>query len=131
MMMMPDSPVPVVVVDDHAVFRKAAAALVAATEGFVVAGEADSGETAVELVGTDGALLVLMDINMPGMGGIEAARRICRDRPGVVVVLVSTYDPADLPADAALCGASGYVHKEHLAPEVLRRVWEQRDTGGR
>ena len=62
--------------------------------------------------------LVLMDINLPGINGIEATRRITAAHPDAVVVLLSTYQAADLPADAGSCGAATYVHKEELGPDA-------------
>ncbi len=113
------------IVDDRPAFRRAAAAMVAASAGFVVAGEADSGEAAVELTRDAAIGLVLMDINMPGMGGIEATRRIRSGHPGVAVLLMSTYDTTDLPHEVSQCGAAGYVHKETLSPQLLRRIWSE------
>ncbi|UGT43522.1 response regulator transcription factor [Nocardia yamanashiensis] len=111
------------IVDDRPAFRRVAAAMVSASAGFMVAGEADSGEAALELSRDDEAGLVLMDINMPGIGGIEATRRLRIMRPGLAVVLMSTYDTSDLPDEVSQCGAAGYVHKETLSPELLARVW--------
>ena len=67
-----------------------------------------------------------MDINLPGINGIEATRRITTARPETVVILLSTYDADSLPGDAASCGAARYVHKEDLSPVVLREVWDER-----
>jgi DNA-binding NarL/FixJ family response regulator len=67
-----------------------------------------------------------MDINMGGISGIEATRRITSASPQVVVVLLSTYQAADLPADAATSGAAAYVNKEEFGPQVLKDVWAQR-----
>lgn len=64
------------VVDDQASFRRAAVEMLAATKGFVLAGECDTGESAIELIRDGGAGIVLMDVHMPGTGGIEATRRI-------------------------------------------------------
>ncbi|HEV2068963.1 MAG TPA: response regulator transcription factor [Acidimicrobiales bacterium] len=122
--------VSVLIVDDQAPFRRAAAAVVKITGGFEVVGEAESGEEAVELVGTLAPQLVLMDINMGGISGIEAARRITSGWPEVAVVLLSTYQAEDLPADAGTSGALAYVHKEDFGARVLEDVWAQR-AGGR
>jgi DNA-binding NarL/FixJ family response regulator len=96
---------------------------VSATAGFEVSAEVDSGEAAVEAAASMPAGLVLMDINLGGMSGIEACRRITGAHPELVVLLMSTYPAGDLPADADDCGAGGYVHKEDLAPGVLVDVW--------
>ena len=69
--------------------------------------------------------LVLMDINMPGINGVEATRRIVADHPGTVVLLVSTYQADDLPDGADSCGAAAYVHKEDFSPTLLGSLWEQ------
>ena len=116
-------PVPVLVVDDQAPFRRAARAVLAATPGFDAVGEAESGEQAIDLVGSLAPALVLMDINMPGIDGIEASRRIVEGHPGTVVFLLSTYRADDLPAGALDCGAAGYIHKEDFGSAVLRDLW--------
>ena len=118
-----DEAVPVWVVDDQASFKRATAAAVASTELFTMGGECETGEAAIELIPDGSSGIVLMDIHMPGMGGIEAARRISATRPDVIVLLTSTYDIEDLPQDAADCGATAYVNKEHLSPELLTRIW--------
>ena len=71
--------------------------------------------------------LVLMDINMPEMGGIEATKRIVENLPETFVVLCSTYEISDLPPDATTSGARAYVNKEQLGATTLRRLWDQRD----
>jgi DNA-binding NarL/FixJ family response regulator len=123
------SPHSVLVVDDQAPFRAAAKAVLRRLAGFELAGEASSGPEAVELVGKLHPALVLMDINMPEMSGIEATRRIVSAHPDVVVILCSTYDVKDLPPAAVSSGAAGYVHKERLGADLLRRLWENRNSG--
>jgi two-component system, NarL family, invasion response regulator UvrY len=122
---MPD-PVPVLIVDDQAPFRKAARAVVTVTAGFAVVGEAESGEAAVEMTDSLHPSLVLMDINLPGISGIEACKQITAAHPEVVVMLLSTYQAGDLPMDADECGATKYVHKEQFGPASLQEIWAQR-----
>ena len=74
-----------------------------------MAGECETGESAIELIRDGDAEIVLMDIHMPGMGGIEATRRIRAAHPDLMVLLMSTYDVEDLPAAAADCGAAAYL----------------------
>jgi DNA-binding NarL/FixJ family response regulator len=116
-------PVAVLIVDDQAPFRRAARAVVTATPGFDVSGEAETGEQAVELAATLEPGLVLMDINLPGINGIEATRQITAARPGTVVILLSTYSAEDLPSGASDCGAVGYVNKEEFGPAVIQDLW--------
>ena len=118
-----DDLVRVWVVDDQASFRRATAATLAAMTDFVMAGECETGESAVDSIRDGAADIVLMDIHMPGMGGIEATRQLHAAHPDVIVVLMSTYDLEDLPAAASDCGAVAYLHKEHLSPELLSRIW--------
>jgi DNA-binding NarL/FixJ family response regulator len=114
--------VTVLVVDDQAPFRLAAKSVVSLTPGFQVVGEARSGEEAIERVTELHPQIVLMDINMDGISGIEATRQITGSHPNIRVVLLSTYSEEDLPADARTCGAAAYVHKELFGPEVLKAL---------
>jgi DNA-binding NarL/FixJ family response regulator len=122
---MEDSPVSVLVVDDQAPFRRAAATVVALTKGFEMVGEAQSGEEAETMVDTLSPGLVLMDINMDGIDGIEATRRIKAAHPDVVVVLLSTYAEDDLPVGARTCGATAYLNKESFGPAALKEFSPQ------
>lgn len=114
--------VTVLVVDDQEPFRAAARLVVRATGGFAVAGEVATGEEAVVLAEQLRPGLVLMDINLPGISGIEATRRLLSRHPETVVLLLSTYSADELPDDAATCGARAYVHKSKLTPDVLKAV---------
>ena len=68
--------------------------------------------------------LVLMDVNLPGINGLDATRRILRDSNGVVVVLLlSTYDEEDYASKAAECGASAYIAKSRFDPDRLTAAW--------
>jgi DNA-binding NarL/FixJ family response regulator len=109
----------VLVVDDQPTFRAVARTLVALTPGLRVAGEAESGEQAVELAACLQPPVVLMDINLPGISGIEATKQLCAAFPQITVILMSTYAAADLPSDAMDSGAAGYVRKEDLTPAAL------------
>jgi two-component system, NarL family, invasion response regulator UvrY len=113
----------VLVVDDHAPFRRAAINVIAAAPGFELAGEAASGEGAVELAAAFDPDIVLLDVNMPGIGGIEAARRIAASHGGdTVIVLASSDRPHELPDAARSCGAAAYVHKADFGQELLGRL---------
>jgi two-component system, NarL family, invasion response regulator UvrY len=127
---MPTRPVPVLIVDDQAFFRSAAQAVLAVTPGFTAVGEAASGEEAITRVTQLQPGLVLMDIHLPGISGIEATRRIVGAHPDTAVLLLSTYRAEDLPADARDCGAIAYLHKEDFEPEVLERIWVEHQPVG-
>jgi DNA-binding NarL/FixJ family response regulator len=114
-----DGDVRVLIVDDQRPFRMAAAAVVQRTPGFCVAGQCASGEQAVLDVADLRPHLVLMDVQMPGMGGIAAAQQIRRLAPGVAVVLCSTYRRQDLH----LADSDAYLDKQSLEPAALHRIW--------
>ena len=114
--------VTVLVVDDQEPFRAAARFVVRATAGMQVVGEVETGEEAVAVAESLRPHLVLMDINLPGISGLEATRRIVDSRPETAVLLMSTYSAEDLPAQARSCGARGYVHKSNLTPDVLLAI---------
>jgi DNA-binding NarL/FixJ family response regulator len=127
---MTNSSLSVIVVDDQAPFRLAAKAVLRRMEGFELVGEAENGVEAISLAHELQPDLVLMDINLPEMGGIEATRLIMAERPETVVILCSTYGVSDLPPEAATSGARAYVHKEQLEAKTLRRLWDDRELNG-
>ncbi len=116
--------VSVMIVDDQSPFRAAARAVVDRVAGFELIAEVASGEEAVAISNELGPQLVLMDINMGELNGIEATRLITQSNPATKVILVSTYTLDDLPPDARTSGAVAYVNKDELSPRVIRRLWE-------
>jgi two-component system invasion response regulator UvrY len=115
----------VLVVDDQPPFLMAARRLIESTPGFESVGEATSGERAVTLAAALRPDLVLMDVRMPGLGGLGAARCITVARSASAVVLVST-DPADVTDEAAEgCGAVAVIGKQHLRPTTLTALWQR------
>jgi DNA-binding NarL/FixJ family response regulator len=121
---MTESAVRVLTVDDQAVFRRAAREVIAATEGFEPVGEAESGEEALGEVARLRPDLVLLDVRMPGLGGIETARRIARAHPEVVVVLITIEDIAEATEEVQQCGAAMLVSKQDFGCALLRSIWE-------
>jgi DNA-binding NarL/FixJ family response regulator len=118
-----DVPVRVLIVDDQAPFRAAARTVVELTEGFAVVGESASGEDSVTAAQTLEPDLVLMDVNLPGIDGAEATRRILNAALLVsrhpAVLLLSTYEAAEYAPRAAECGAAGYLSKADFGPDAL------------
>jgi two-component system invasion response regulator UvrY len=113
----------VVTVDDQPFFRDAAREVIDATPGFEAIGEASSGEEALGVVDEVEPELVLIDMRMAGMDGIETAERIRAVHPQVVIVLISIEDPADVPAEARTCGAVALVRKQDFKPRLLQHLW--------
>lgn len=121
-----DGEVRILVVDDQETFREAMGDLVAATPGFTLAGEAPSGEDGIAAVDALSPQLVLMDVRMPGMGGLEATRTLAALHPEVVVVLISVHGPEELPQDMVDgCGAAAFARKQTLRPRLLVELWEK------
>jgi DNA-binding NarL/FixJ family response regulator len=113
--------VAVVTVDDQEVFREAAVDVIEATAGFTSVGEACSGAEAIALVDERRPELVLVDLRMPEMDGIEVARQIKTAHPEVVVVLITIEEA--IPAAASSCGAEALVRKQDFGPQTLRGLW--------
>jgi DNA-binding NarL/FixJ family response regulator len=118
----------VVVVDDQPFFREAARAVIEATPGFEAIGEASSGEEALRIVAELEPQLVLLDVRMHGMDGIQTSERINAGHPEVVVVLISIEDPENIPAAAQTCPAAALVRKQDFGPGLLRSLWVSHGT---
>ena len=111
-------------VDDQALFRGVARDVIDATPGFVAIGEAASGAEALEAVERLSPQLVLLDVRMPGMDGIEVARRLVATHPETVVVLISIEEGIDVPSAAQL-DTVPLVRKQDFGPRLLRRLWKE------
>jgi DNA-binding NarL/FixJ family response regulator len=111
----------VLVVDDQEPFRRAMAAVVEETDGFVVVGSATSGEESLVAAAELGPDLVLMDVHLPGIDGIEASRRLTAGAVAPVVLLLSTYDEDQV--DLVAAGASAYLPKAAFGPDRLSAAW--------
>jgi len=114
----------VLIVDDQEPFRMAARMVVDATDGFDVVGEAESGEDSVEMADAMSPDLVLMDVNLPGINGLDATRQIlAADGSRAVVLLLSTYEEEEYAPRAAECGAAAYIPKSAFGPDRLEEAW--------
>jgi len=121
----------VLIVDDQASFRRAARNVVELTDGFELAGEASSGEESIEVARLVRQDLVLMDVRLPGINGLEACRRIlqqARNRHSPVILLLSAESDVD-SALSAECGAAGYVPKAEFGSERLLTAWSSATAG--
>jgi len=115
--------VQVLICDDQDAFRAAAREVVNATNGFEVVGEARTGEDSVLAAGRLRPDLVLMDVQLPGIDGLEASRQIKAAHPEVAVLLLSTYDPEDFAARIASSGAIAFISKAAFGPDRLAEAW--------
>ena len=115
----------VLIVDDQPFFRSAARDVLGYLPGFHAVAEASSGLEAVAVIDELRPELVLLDVRMPDMDGIETTRRIKADHPDTVVILISIEDIAGVPSTARTCGAAALVRKQDFGPSLLRGLWDQ------
>jgi DNA-binding NarL/FixJ family response regulator len=114
----------VLIADDHRLFAEALAAILATDDRFEVVGQAHDGEKAVALAAAEHPDVVLMDISMPRLDGVEAARRIKKKRgSAAVLMLTGSSSSADI-ARAREAGAEGYVTKDKIASELIDSIVE-------
>jgi DNA-binding NarL/FixJ family response regulator len=115
-------PVTVVVADDQSAVREGLVLLLGTLPGITVAGEAQDGDTAVDVVASVKPQVVLMDLNMPGCDGVAATRRIRDEYPQTRVVVLTTYSDDDSIISALQAGALGYLTKDATRAEIGRAV---------
>lgn len=114
--------VKVVLVDDHTVVRSGLRRLLESHKSIEIVAEADTGELAYQLYGEVLPDVVLMDISMPGMGGLEAAKRILQRYPNAKIVIFSMHEAVSFAAQALKAGVKGYVTKTGVADDLLQAV---------
>ena len=119
----------VLIVDDQEPFRLAARMVVEASEDFTVVGEAESGEESVQLARELRPDLVLMDVNLPGINGLEATRLILEGSETIVILVLSTYEEDEYASRAVEAGAAGYIPKASFGPDRLADAWAEATAG--
>lgn len=112
----------VLVVDDHDLVRSGISRLLADTTNIDVVGECDSGEAAIKAARELSPNVILMDIRMPGIGGIEATRKILKHNPDIHVIAVTACDDNPFASRLFNAGASGYITKGASADEITRAI---------
>ncbi len=112
----------ILIVDDHPLFRHGLATLVRSESDFELVGEATSGEEAIALAATLQPDVVLMDIQMPGMNGIEATRQIIHTSPHIRILVITMFEDDASVFTAMRAGARGYVLKDAQKADVLRAI---------
>jgi DNA-binding NarL/FixJ family response regulator len=114
----------VLIADDHRLFAEALAAILTIDERIEIVGQANDGERAVELVASEEPDVVLMDIQMPRLDGVEAARQIKQGQHPAAVLMLTGSDSAADVARAREAGAAGYVTKDRIASELIDSIVE-------
>ena len=112
----------ILVVDDHAVVRTGLRGILADSDLVVEVGEATNGGEAMLLVRTEDWDLVLLDISMPGPSGFSVLESICRERPGLPVLMLSVHAEEPYALRSLRAGASGYLTKETAPEELIRAI---------
>ena len=112
----------VLIVDDHQMVRFGTRRLLEDESGLQIVGEASSGEEAIEAVDALNPQVILMDVQMPGIGGLEATRRCLRNAPDVKIIALSMHDGEPFPSKLFEAGAKGYVSKRSDPEELILAI---------
>lgn len=112
----------ILLVDDHEILRTGIRRLLSDIEEFEVVAEANSGEQAIEFVATQAVDVVLMDIKMPGIGGLEATSRLLQINPKLKIIVLSAFTEDPYPYHLATAGAKGYVTKACPIEEIIKAI---------
>jgi DNA-binding NarL/FixJ family response regulator len=112
----------IIIADDHEIMREGLKSLIQKEKGMEVVAEADNGAETVTLASEAAAHIVVMDVAMPGLNGIEATRKIIKDNPNIKVVALSGHANKNFVREMLSAGASAYVLKQHAYEELLRAV---------
>ncbi|HVV69639.1 MAG TPA: response regulator [Patescibacteria group bacterium] len=112
----------VLLVDDHELVRTSIKLLLGDVENIVVTGEAKSGEDAIRLVRELDPDVILMDLNMPGMGGFEAVMRLLRNKPTPKILILSAYTTGLVPARLLNLGVTGYLSKHAKREDMIHAI---------
>ncbi len=120
----------VLVVDDHPAFRRALTSALNMIKGIEVAGEAAGGEEATERARRDDPDLILMDLSMPDVDGIEAMRKIHREKPDLPVVILTAHADPGVEKEAREAGASGFLAKGTALEDIVIVLHEAAEGTG-
>lgn len=113
----------ILVAEDHPLFRKGIVSLLTSVPEFEVVGEAATGEEAVTCAAQLQPDVILMDLQMPNVNGIEATRRILQESPNIRVLVVTLFEDEDSVFMALRAGARGYILKDADEEEMVRAIW--------
>jgi DNA-binding NarL/FixJ family response regulator len=122
-------PITVILVDDHAIVRKGLAALIQLDGRYLVVGEAQDGEAALVVAAQTAADVMILDLAMPRLNGLETIRRLHRQRQRLKILVLSMYDDAEFVSQALRDGASGYILKQSLDDELHQALAVVLDGG--
>ncbi|HEX9012372.1 MAG TPA: response regulator transcription factor [Anaerolineaceae bacterium] len=112
----------ILIADDHGVIRAGLHALLDAEAGMEVVGEASDSQEAVRMASQLAPDIILMDISMPGDGGIKATQKICAANPAPKVLILTIHEDQELLKEALRCGASGYILKQAVKSELINAI---------